>query len=87
LCCDVSFPLIRNLLKISLSVCIIVEKEEEQSLHVDAAIKTEEEEEEDSESARSNSDDSSQWMGKIGFFSGNPTVETVKGILHIYKNK
>ncbi|XP_028519639.1 BRCA1-associated protein isoform X2 [Exaiptasia diaphana] len=31
-------------------------------------------------------DDSSQWLGKIGFFSGNPTVETVNGILHIYKN-
>ncbi|EDO31557.1 predicted protein [Nematostella vectensis] len=25
-------------------------------------------------------------MGKIGFFSGNPSVETVKGFLHIYKN-
>ncbi|KAK3737456.1 hypothetical protein QZH41_008333, partial [Actinostola sp. cb2023] len=38
------------------------------------------------ESESSKSEETSQWLGKIGFFSGNPTVETVKGILHIYKN-
>ena len=25
--------------------------------------------------------------GKIAFFSGNPSVESVKGLLHIYKDK
>jgi len=25
--------------------------------------------------------------GKIAFFCGNPMVEVIKGIIHIYKNK
>ncbi|XP_031570682.1 BRCA1-associated protein-like isoform X2 [Actinia tenebrosa] len=41
---------------------------------------------EDTEDRVTKADETSQWMGRIGFFSGNPTVETVKGILHIYKS-
>ena len=26
-------------------------------------------------------------LGKIAFFCGNPMVEIIKGIIHIYKNK
>lgn len=25
--------------------------------------------------------------GKVAFFCGNPMVEVIKGIIHIYKNK
>lgn len=27
------------------------------------------------------------FQGKIAFFCGNPMVEIIKGIIHIYKNK
>jgi len=29
----------------------------------------------------------SEQHGKISFFCGNPMVEIIKGIIHIYKNK
>ena len=29
----------------------------------------------------------SDQQGKIAFFCGNPMVEIIKGIIHIYKNK
>lgn len=29
----------------------------------------------------------SDFQGKIAFFCGNPMVEIIKGIIHIYKNK
>jgi len=55
----------------------------ENSIHLPSAKN----EEISKERLDSSSTEDSQWMGKLGFFSGNPTVETVKGILHIYKNK
>lgn len=81
---------ISSLLKVELcneikTSLIIVEQKDVPSLESDAT--NIDEDKDDTDNGGAKPDDSSQWMGKVGFFSGNPTVETVKGILHIYKNK